>query len=86
MSTPVLALSLALGLVAAPLGAIAQAPPGKVYRVGWLHPLPIPPDWEEGFRQGLREFGYAEGRISSSSADGAEVSTGSRRWRRSSSS
>jgi putative ABC transport system substrate-binding protein len=33
-----------------------------VYRVGWLHPLPIPPDWEEGFRQGLRELGYVEGR------------------------
>ena len=54
---------LALALLAAPLAAAAQpTPPGKVYRVGWLHPLQIPPDWEEGFRQGLREFGYTEGR------------------------
>ncbi len=53
--------TLALALLAAPLAAEAQLPPGKVYRVGWLHPLPIPPDWEEGFRQGLREFGYVEG-------------------------
>jgi putative ABC transport system substrate-binding protein len=56
------ALSLALTLLAAPLTAAAQPPPGKVYTVGWLHPLQIPPDWEEGFRQGLREFGYVEGR------------------------
>jgi putative ABC transport system substrate-binding protein len=56
------ALSLALTLLAAPLTAAAQSPTGKVYRVGWLHPLPIPPDWEEGFRQGLREFGYVEGK------------------------
>jgi putative ABC transport system substrate-binding protein len=49
-------------LLTVPLAAGAQPPPGKVYRVGWLHPLPIPPDWEEGFRQGLREFGYVEGK------------------------
>jgi putative ABC transport system substrate-binding protein len=51
-----------LGVLAAPLAADAQPLPGKVYRVGWLHPLQIPPDWEEGFRQGLREFGYIEGK------------------------
>jgi putative ABC transport system substrate-binding protein len=56
------ALSLVLILLAAPLTADAQPPPGKVYRVGWLHPLQIPPDWEEGFRQGLRELGYVEGK------------------------
>jgi putative ABC transport system substrate-binding protein len=50
-----------VSVLAAPLAAEAQ-PAGKVYRVGWLHPLPIPPDWEEGFRQGLREFGYVEGK------------------------
>ena len=54
--------TLALALLATPLPAAAQPPPGKVYKVGWLHPLQIPPDWEEGFRQGLREFGYVEGR------------------------
>jgi putative ABC transport system substrate-binding protein len=51
-----------LGLLAAPLTSDAQPLPGKVYRVGWLHPLQIPSDWEEGFRQGLREFGYVEGK------------------------
>jgi ABC-type uncharacterized transport system substrate-binding protein len=51
-----------LSLLAAPLAVDAQPLPGKVYRVGWLHPLGIPPDWEEGFRQGLREFGYVEGK------------------------
>jgi putative ABC transport system substrate-binding protein len=49
-----------LAVLAAPLAARAQPPPGKVYRLGWLHPLEIPPDWEKGFRQGLREFGYTE--------------------------
>jgi putative ABC transport system substrate-binding protein len=38
----------------------APPPSGKVYRLGWLHPLEIPPDWEEGFRQGLRDLGYTE--------------------------
>jgi putative ABC transport system substrate-binding protein len=52
----------ALGVLAAPLTSDAQPLPGKVYRVGWLHPLQIPSDWEEGFRQGLREFGYVEGK------------------------
>jgi putative ABC transport system substrate-binding protein len=53
---------LALALLAAPLAAEAQPAPGKVHRVGWLHPLPIPPEWAEAFRQGLREFGYVEGK------------------------
>jgi hypothetical protein len=41
---------LTLALRAAPLAAEAQSAV-RVYRVGWLHPLPIPPDWEDGFRQ-----------------------------------
>jgi putative ABC transport system substrate-binding protein len=57
-----LALLVAVATLATPLVTAAQSPPGQVYRVGWLHPLPIPPDWEEGFRQGLREFGYVEGK------------------------
>jgi putative ABC transport system substrate-binding protein len=55
-------LAIVLGLFASPFAARAQTPPGKVYRIGWLHPLPIPSDWEEGFHRGLREFGYAEGK------------------------
>jgi len=30
--------------------------------LGWLHPLPIPPDWEDSFRHALRELGYVEGK------------------------
>ena len=51
--------TLALALLAAPLAAEAQLQ-GRVYRVGWLHPLPIPPG-RKGSGQGLREFGYVEG-------------------------
>jgi putative ABC transport system substrate-binding protein len=49
-----------LSLLGAPHASNAQQP-GKVYHVGWLHPVPLPPEWMEGFRQGLREFGYREG-------------------------
>ena len=52
---------LALALLAAPLAAEAQER-GKPYRIGWLHPVPLPSEWMEGFRQGLREFGYVEGK------------------------
>ncbi len=54
--------SVAVTLTALPLTAAAQPPPGKVYRIGWLHPLPIPHDWAEAFRLGLRELGYVEGK------------------------
>jgi len=50
-------------LLAAPLAAEAQ-PAGKVPRVGFLttfSPSDVP-QWREGFRQGLRDFGYTEGR------------------------
>jgi len=62
LAVAALPLTLAVTLLAAPLAGEAQPPPSKVYRIGWLHPLPIPPDWQEGLRQGLREFGYVEGR------------------------
>jgi len=55
--------ALAGGLVATPLVAEAQQA-GKVPRVGFLtafSPSDVP-QWREGFRQGLRDFGYTEGR------------------------
>jgi putative ABC transport system substrate-binding protein len=52
---------LGLALLGLPFAALAQAPSGKVYRIGWLHPLPILPGWEEAFHHGLRKLGYAEG-------------------------
>ena len=52
---------LGLALLGLPFAAEPQATPGKVYRIGWLHPLPIPSGWQEGFRQGLQELGYVEG-------------------------
>ncbi|MFQ5974685.1 MAG: ABC transporter substrate-binding protein, partial [Alphaproteobacteria bacterium] len=57
-----LLLTLALGLLAAPLVAEAQQA-GKVYRIGWLGPTfpgaatPL----VEVFRQGLHDLGYVEG-------------------------
>jgi putative tryptophan/tyrosine transport system substrate-binding protein len=50
------------GLLATPV--VAQTPPGRVWRIGWLSP----PSGEAGgseldaLRQGLRELGYVEGR------------------------
>ena len=44
-----------------PLTAHAQQA-GKTYHVGWLHPGPIPEPWIKGFREGLREFNYVEGK------------------------
>src|SRR5262245_24988083 len=35
---------------------------GKTYRVGWLQPGPIPEPWIKGFRQGLQDFNYVEGK------------------------
>jgi putative ABC transport system substrate-binding protein len=47
------------GLLAPPLAAEAQLA-GKVYRVGWLAPAPIPENMH-AFRKGLRALGYVEG-------------------------
>jgi putative ABC transport system substrate-binding protein len=51
--------TLALALLVAPLGA--EAPAGKVYRIGWLYFGVASGDMLGGFRQGLRELGYVEG-------------------------
>jgi putative tryptophan/tyrosine transport system substrate-binding protein len=49
-------------LLATPsLVAMAQQD-GKVYRIGFLRNGPPPQTFIEGFKQGLRELGYAEGR------------------------
>jgi putative ABC transport system substrate-binding protein len=54
-------LTLALGLLVAPLAAEAQ-PPGKVYRIGFLSTNPPPAHLWEALLDGLRERGYREGR------------------------
>jgi putative ABC transport system substrate-binding protein len=50
-------------LLTSPLAAEAQ-PAGKVPRVGFLTAFAASdvPQWRAGFRQGLRDFGYTEGR------------------------
>jgi putative ABC transport system substrate-binding protein len=55
-------ITLALGILAAPLVAGAQQP-GKVYRIGILPPGPISPRMHlwDAFRRGLRDLGYVEG-------------------------
>jgi putative ABC transport system substrate-binding protein len=62
-STIGLLLTLALGILAAPLVADAQQPT-KVYRIGWLSPgfsLSQSNPSVEAFRQGLHDLGYVEG-------------------------
>ena len=44
-----------------PLDARTQQA-GKTYHVGWLQPGPIPEPWIKGFREGLQEFNYVEGK------------------------
>ena len=51
--------ALALVLLAAPLAASAQQPPGKSARIGLLGD--VPSFLDEAFRQGLRELGYVDG-------------------------
>ena len=54
--------TLAGGLLAAPLAPGAQ-PTGKIYRIGFLSPsTSADPSILDAFREGLREFGYVEGR------------------------
>ena len=56
-----LILTLALGILVAPLAAEAQ-PPGKVYRIGYLATIPPPAHLWDALLDGLRERGYSEGR------------------------
>jgi putative ABC transport system substrate-binding protein len=52
--------TLALGILVAPLASNAQ-PPGKVYRIGYIAPGTGPNVLTETFRRGLRDLGYVEG-------------------------
>jgi ABC-type uncharacterized transport system substrate-binding protein len=54
-----LAVVLAVILLLAPLAAVAQQPPGKTARIGFLGD--VPSFLDEAFRQGLRELGWVEG-------------------------
>ena len=58
-----LIVTLAFGVLAAPLAIEAQ-PPAKVHRIGWLGvgSPPVAGHLVEAFRQGLREVGYVEGK------------------------
>jgi ABC-type uncharacterized transport system substrate-binding protein len=64
--TVALLVTLALGLLVAPLTAEGQ-PPAKVYRIGYLASSPPPPARGasaslEVFREGLQALGYVEGK------------------------
>ncbi len=50
---------LVLGLLVRPL--LAEAQPGKVYRIGYLSSRGESRPYSKAFRQGLRELGYIEG-------------------------
>jgi putative ABC transport system substrate-binding protein len=55
-----LILTLALGILAAPLAAAAP-PSDKVYRIGYLDTTPMPAPLWEALLDGLRAHGYTEG-------------------------
>src|SRR5437867_10579577 len=48
------------GVVATPLALEAQQPV-RVHRIGFLAGPTLPTSDSDGFRQGLREYGYVEG-------------------------
>jgi hypothetical protein len=54
-------LAVVLGLALASLAAWAQSAE-RIYRIGVLGPAPISPSSDEGFRKGLGELGYTDGR------------------------
>ena len=62
MATPRISLAIALCILATPLGA--QTPPGRTPRVGVLYggSPSVPNRCDEGFRRGLAELGYVEGK------------------------
>jgi len=71
-----LLVTLALGLILAPLAAETQ-PPAKVPRIGvlWLGASSDKPRLIDAFRQGLRDLGYVEGQnlvIEDSNAEGGQ--------------
>ena len=52
-----------MGAVLFALGSIADArQPAKMPRIGFLSSNTVPASWREGFRQGLRDLGYVEGK------------------------
>jgi putative ABC transport system substrate-binding protein len=53
-------LSIVLSLLAVPLTAYAQQQ-AKIPRIGYLSPRPGPSFYDEAFRKGLGDLGYAEG-------------------------
>jgi len=59
--TRLLRIALALGLAGAPVTTSAQQPE-KLPRLGWLGNLAATAPVYDGFRQGLRELGYVEGK------------------------
>jgi putative ABC transport system substrate-binding protein len=56
-----LGLALALCLVGVPVTTSAQQP-DKLPRLGWLKNLSATAPWYDGFREGLRDLGYVEGK------------------------
>ncbi|HEU4367256.1 MAG TPA: ABC transporter substrate-binding protein [Methylomirabilota bacterium] len=50
-----------LSVLAVPVADAGSQPAAKVHRIGFLRNGPPPRTFLEGFRQGLREFGYVEG-------------------------
>jgi hypothetical protein len=80
-----LPIALALGVIAAPVGAEAQGA-GKVHRIGFLSFDVEPSPTSRRFLEGLRELGYTEERdfvMEYRGADGA--ASDCRNWRRNSS-
>ena len=63
-----------------PLAADAQQP-NKLPRLGWLPTFAATSPIYDGFRQGLRELGYVEGKNIISKLGGRkEISIASRNW------
>ena len=58
-----LLIALGAGALAAPLASFAQQQPAKIARIGFLSALSrSDTDRGDGFRQGMREIGYVEGK------------------------